>query len=624
MGCPCFAFMQSNLNQDTEVDTQDLVFFLGEWMAGGYWSSGHFISSVADFNYDGIVNQEDFGILSQEWRQSEPNAPDDYSNQPVSVWAGGYGYAAVYGEPVLFPGKTYGFAADRFLAGGILRTFRLRLYTDNGAEPILGTAKLKILSGFSNPFTLKADVDITEAVNSAKQSVDENGRFTLEYDCLSHDLAVTDSDFLAFYFPEHICFVRATEAACPRNEQVLYNSGGDLTGATVILDRELNGYSYLMDFRIDSQDYIIFDRNDQVTTPACIDLPYYENEPQYIILEDVYVPYTKNLKIDLCHTLGDGSDEVLKTITVDNATAMRFIDFDGFASSVSCAYAGRYNLHIWTDPQQGRIDVLYYNKYLFNIQHISLTFRNPQRIRPGSCIRRLYIHQDFGTGSIIDRIVVCRKPVLAIGDSFVSGYTYETILGHVGKALSDNNIFSQRRYVINGGISGNRVLDSYPSTATQIRWNDANHDLCAYHDVIVALVNGPGLNDVAQITSSSTAEQITQKAQALAQAIAKMATEALSDGDEVGGRNSVILCEMIPYTYNMEINFQSYLNQKACQEQFHVLLSELAVQQNIPIARVYEDFPSSYSDGTHPTAIGSLWIAQRIANVYETHQLPSQ
>jgi lysophospholipase L1-like esterase len=618
--CPCAAVMQSNLTQDLDVNTQDLTRFLEDWLVSGYWTDDHFVTSDADFNYDGIVNNEDFSILSQEWLWVEPNAPESYSNQPVTIWAGGYGYAAAYGEPVLFPGKTYGFISDRFLASGLLRRIRMRLYTDNGTSPIEGAAKLKILSGFSNPFTLRADIDITEAVNLAKQTVDSQGRFTLEYDCLPHGLTVTNSDFIAAYFPEHICFVRTTEVPCPSNEQVLCNWGGDITEAAAVLDHELCGYSYIMDFRIDSPEFIIFDNKSPIASPACIELPYYEKESQYIILENVYIPYSENLKIDLCQTFDDGDDRTLNSITLNDTISGRYIDFDGFSSNVSCNSGSRYNIHIWTDPQQGKIEVLYYNKSIVNIQHKSLTGRSPQRMVPGRCIRRLRIHQDYGTHGSVNRIVVCRKPVLAVGDSFVSGYNGKTILSNVGMALSGSNVFSENRYVINGGISGNQVLTSTSScSAIQIRWNNNDHDLCAYRDVIVTFVNGPGLNDISQIYASATAEQVTQKAHELAQAITKMATETLANGDEVGGCNSIVMCEMIPYTRYQETDFERFLKQKSCQEQLNSLLSEFATQKNIPIAQVYEDIPASYSDGTHPTTEGSIWIAQCIAETYEEY-----
>jgi lysophospholipase L1-like esterase len=265
------------------------------------------------------------------------------------------------------------------------------------------------------------------------------------------------------------------------------------------------------------------------------------------------------------------------------------------------------------------MDVLYYNSALFNIRHISVTGRHPLRFRPGTIARRLRFYQETGSGVSLQRIVVCRRPIIAFGDSFVAGYAGGPILANVGRALATQHLFTRDQYVINAGISGNPVLVSVEaSTAARLRWNSSRHDLCAYHDVVVLFVNGPGLNDVACITALNTPEQVSARAGELASAITQMAQEAFTDGDEVGGRNLPVMCELIPYTAYRESDYNRYLNQKNCIEELNFLLGQFAAANGIPFVQVYDEMPEAYSDGTHPTAQGSTWIAERIVQAYES------
>lgn len=610
----CFCqYAQADLGKYAIVDCCDLAVLSINWLTEADPNTND-VANDSDFNNDDITNLNDFNILARYWLKT----PRGYNNANVLVWPGKYEYRQVDGEPALFPGKTYGFISDKFGAAGRLRTVRIKLYTDNGILPVNGIAKLKLLSGISSPFNLKADIDITAAVNLAKQQTDAHGNFDFEYDFISFNINASPGDFLAVYFPENITCVRLASSANTNSEVVYCNSGGDAVSSPLPLDYQINGHPYLMDYQVDTNDFIIFDENSGFNAGSYIDVPAFKDESQYLIFEDVYVPSGQNLKADLCSNFDDESNSVLKTIELSFRSSNRYIAFDDNVSLIHAYGGNKYNIHVWIDPRCGRIDMFYVNTSMFDIRHVSMTCRKPLNLTPRTYIRRIKIYQDYGTAASVKRIVVCRKPILAIGDSFVSTYNGDTHLNHVGKALTKDGVFSKKRYVINGGITGNRVLTSGPAAAITIRWDGYNNDLCAYRDVVATFVNGPGLNDIG-LSASSTSQEIEQKAQDMAQGVINMVAGALAIGDKFGGQNNVIMCEQVPcYAYKLD-DYQKYLNRKICQERFNSLLSQFAVENGIAFARVYEDMPDTYysSDGVHPNSQGDLWIAERIALSYE-------
>jgi lysophospholipase L1-like esterase len=312
---------------------------------------------------------------------------------------------------------------------------------------------------------------------------------------------------------------------------------------------------------------------------------------------------------------------------------------DAFATSKSITgqEGDKFTLHIWTDPVNDLIEVVFINYgvgqgpsgNVVDIQHISLMDRSPIALADFP-LRRISF-TNTGTNATIESVVSCRKPVLAIGDSFVGTYSPPAQLTRVGAVLGA--AFTETRYVINGGIAGNAVSRSSPGNDTSIRerWNagqedlegvEPDQDLVAFRDVVCVFVNGPGLNDIIpRIDENSTENDINALAGRVSGDIERMA------GDSIGRMlvtlndivsNDTVLCEQIPYA----VAGAGLVNEKAAQAKINTDIKAMSNSLQIPIALVHDNYAANggYSDsGTHPDVAGTAYIADQIADAYENN-----
>ena len=127
----------------------------------------------------------------------------------------------------------------------------------------------------------------------------------------------------------------------------------------------------------------------------------------------------------------------------------------------------------------------------------------------------------------------------------------------------------------------------------------------------MVLVNGPGLNDIAQINTDDDAA-IWRVVGAYG-VNTKIVNDALSSLLTYGETNDAVMCGMIPFPDGTS------LEQSAIKE-MNRLLRVTSNASNVPMALQNGEYVGGYSDtGTHPDAAGTTWIAEQIAGAYESN-----
>ena len=559
-----------------------------------------------------------------------------YNPSPVDVWAGGYGYAAIEGSAA-GQSATWVDLGNPIKCSGKLTRIRTRLYKISSYPTVF---KFKLFSGSPGNLTLQQTIDVTSHIQADLAGVSDAHRFEYDtsatYGSTTFDLAALNIQVQAGWYI----------GIYGNNDSVAYvfnnNEGGVIHA--IYGDNTPTG-SWTMpnpmelEAEVQTNEYILFDDTNSSSGwhggDPNIRLPFYKNDAQYIILQDVNVIDNDYMRINFIYNNASGARTTLFSMDVNYINNVDRLQIGNTSASIAQQENTKFTFGIWFDPNTDKYEVMFVNYLrgqgplgMLDIKHISLTHRQPIS-SAGKDLAIYPIRQiNLEGGGKIGRIVVCRKPVLAVGDSFVSAYTsyyVGTVLRNVGDKLDDPGIFSQQRYVINGGISGNCVLrNGTYMTAIKDRWNkaDVNEDMCAYRDVVVVFVNGPGLNDVAvndassNISDTSSDADIRALATRISGTVANMAGEAQYDFDALGGKNDVILCEMIPYLAHTGAE---YINENRAIQHINGYLRKTALNLNVPLALVGNLDPSYISaDGTHPTDAGSAFIAQQIASAYES------
>jgi hypothetical protein len=536
-----------------------------------------------------------------------------YDPNSTNVNGGGYGYAATSGDLV---NSSYSWttadAGHPILLDGILTEIKIRFH-NGGSDCTM--AKLKVLRGNGPNYSVVSTTDITSALNAARLAGD---RFL--FDLTGLNIAIQAGDIIGFYItPDegsiNYVFKQSTGTDC------VYGNG-DVSN----LPNIYSGRAFYMDAIVRTPEYVIYDNTNGeaglTTANSPIFIPYFTDKNQYIILEGIDgINNYESLSVGLDVTASTtGESSTLESIVIYMAPNLK-----GYISMTTCnkkrsltvdTPGNKFDIYIWTDKNTQQIEVLYVDRDLVVPLYYSLTSRSPQYLAGCNTIRRLILSQGAGNSARIDRIVVCRQPVLAVGDSFVSGsITATQVLNHVGAKLDDPGVFTNRRYCINGGLSGNTMC--YETTNTiPGRW-DGSGNMCAFRDVLVAFVNGPGLNDIASHVYTLALQR--EYTAGLIGALATMARKAMDDADTYGGTNDVVFCQMIPYmnpTNANAYNAQAIID-------YNKEINKLGYYTNSPVASM-ADFPLNYisADGAHPTDDGDLWIASQIAMAYEHNTVP--
>ena len=511
-------------------------------------------------------------------------------------------------------------AANPSLTFGCTGTLTgLKIYMRSTTANACALAKLKIMSGTPGSFVLESEVSILTQVAEVKPAAVEN--FILELTGLS--LPVEPDHFLAN------CLDTSVTYAIKNPGLMTYYYGN---GDTAVLGASAT-YDICWEATISTSDKIIY-TGSTWTAGETAHIQSYDASPFYIVVEGVQVPDTETLAFTLQYT--DATTDA--TATEETYT----IDYSGGAgdgtvkgdAATTASIAGqegdKINYYIYINPATGKQD-LYFCNYTdgaggqgdTDIKHVSLNSRGLANITAANKLRRIGI-VNAGGNATADRIVVCREPVVAGFDSYVSmGSGGVLVLGRVGAYLDDAGVFTEQRHVINGGIPGNLVTDTTESsyTAIKTRWNSSENDLCGFRDVVYVFVNGPGLNDVASLVGeASTDIEIDCLAYQIAGEILTMAGDVLStkiDGVTVTS-NDLVLCGMVPYTAN---SGQEEINEMLCQQRVNELLEVAAYRLGVPFVDCWG--LASYTDGTHYTDAGNALVAERIATAYENNQVPN-
>lgn len=477
-----------------------------------------------------------------------------YSASPVNVNCGGYGnpFTDTTASPVRDTGKTICVPAYRFGVAGTLTDVKMRFYHDlTGASCTV--FKLYILSGTPGAFVAKheitssGDISLVDQLNAASV-----GRqyFTVDISTLSQE--VEADEFLGAYFDGAFYTVKNDG----NGQTSIFSGDGDTMAMTTRVKSDL-----LWQTVVSTSEFILYDRYGDGETDSdggwrgsCIvpiDTP--DTGSYYVILEGTQVPDGESLSISLEYTDAGGVNSTEKTYKIDYSGGPR----DGMIygdpvngitkmQSVAGQEGDKIDYYIFVDPVHWAQNILFCNftdgQGFYgdkDTRHISLMGRETGSFTASSKIRRLRLTNSGGNASV-GRIVVARKPIVVVGDSFTSGYikgtcvrislgtdykyynavdnhvsssggtvasdfakdlvaghwiettsttttdwaqgtTYiggHTILSNVGAKLAEAGVFSQRRYVINGGISGNGLTfdntnDNFSTTANRVRWKSS-------------------------------------------------------------------------------------------------------------------------------------------------------
>jgi len=573
-----------------------------------------------------------------------------YDSSAVAVHLGGFdAYAS--GATTIAQSQTHIDTVNTIACAGTINQIKLSTFYSTGYEA--SVFKFKVLRIVGTDYTVVHDA--TSLV--AEWDLLTSGVFTvLTKSGLSID--VQEGDLIAIYY---VLDTAGTRGALP-DEQAggnIKSIASDITGTTAIADVGFSdnaGNTIQCEITGTTGEYLLTD-DSSPTAGALIPIAYPTATPFYLILEDVDVANGEVLDIHLQYTTSASEPTSDRIITVDfsGADAADVIKFTTaapatvgtehvVAGSVYGANgpggAGRgqkFNFLLWIDPANATVNnELFYTNFDKGMgttggdKDISLINYYQRSNRTNTNIlNNIIITQTTGTPTV-GRVVVARDPVLAYGDSYVSQHDgTSTSLAHVAEQLGA--LFTKTRYVINGGIAGNKILvdSAATSTANRKRWNFhegnpedlANSDYVMMRDVVVVFVNGPCINDiVTDITSSSTDAEIGAFAQRLSSDIGRMVGEAAyedADINNLGSANDTIMCGLVPNTAG---DAATNLNVNSCVDQVNTLLNEQAAVAKIPFIKV-ANMGVYLSDGTHLSTAGDTEYARRIAVGYENNRL---
>ena len=564
-----------------------------------------------------------------------------YDNSLVTVASGGYGSCNTCGGYVTLGAAnwTMAFANTRVRASGRLSGFKMRLYGYN--EPTI--AKLKILSGAA-----KGAVALVQDIDILIPMVADYGaaRFTLDLETwlVSNEINVTEGQFFGLYTYNvagnavRLLSKDANTPADPEGDGVWGYTTGDHTTGTVDYTQPEQTEAPLMEFEVLTAERVLYDSDDGSLGPfgtgEAVNIPAYTDQSYYIMLEGVQCPDTDTLAIAFNYTDAAGADD---TITIDAKAGNLLLNYDGGGDTdklgigdyttfkaIASQEAENFNIHVWIDPVNHLMDIAFCNYQDGqgglsdrDIQHIPLMDGTAQAITD-AVIRRLAITSTAGT---IDRIIVCREPVVVPGDSFVSTYGTITELSRIGAALDDAGIFSEKRYVINAGIAGAMILASnVASSGLTTRWNTLASDqyIVGYRDCIMCFVVGCA-NDATEASEADAYEMAAR----IVGAIGTMVGDTLDDTATLGGRSDCVICGPIGAPPDSDSdNYRTFF------QRVNNGLRHLAYTANVPFVDLYGDeaksqFTNFYaSNNWHPSAAADSSIARKIAAAYESDAVP--
>lgn len=578
-----------------------------------------------------------------------------YDNSDIEVMQGwGSNSHATNGVPITGTrGATSIITNPVVLTAGILNTIRWSAYIGNVAG---SEAELKIVYLDGSTLKLRETYDIAWLVDAEQLRIDLIGgiipgdaRMTLDVRSLNINVEVGD---MIGFFVSHASVIRMLTYSDDDAGQFQYEVGnfpasGNPDDAVFSGEEVTVDNAACVDFTVDTNKYIFLDDDTELVDGDVLSIPSIvsDDEYLYIILREVTVVNGDILSVDFEATSeGSGIAKTRTTLKFDSSGGTNIIEYrnddDDILKTLELTEASDYKLdvHLWIkrDPESDgpECDVIivdYENGQGLSdkdYKHQSVTSRNPQRFYNGTTVdyaRRLKV--TAGASSIAGGVVVCRKPIVAIGDSYVGAYTLATTevssLSNVGLVLGA--AFTETRYVINAGIGGNQTINASTSVHSIVnRFNGPRNDIIAYRGAIIAFVNGPGINDtMIQVSTTlvpANSEDIFSKA--IPAAIEQMVIQSKQ-------YNEVIMCEMVDLEdgYDSESGKTKANVDSAYWTTLAANLKRVAADAEVPFAYVRDAFNADpdtyyYSDNLHPSEDGSLLIANTMVSVYENNLIP--
>jgi hypothetical protein len=566
-----------------------------------------------------------------------------YSKSNVSIVTGGFGFSTQSAGTL--PGlsnRTWADVQNKIKASGLLTRIKFRIRSTDGTRPT--TFKVKIMYGAASPYSVRAVINLTTAINWTTQ-IPSAGYSTIDYDCTALGIQVQENDFVGFF--TNPANIEISGIGSVTDTTLYYSATAQDYGVgadNATLGGSQSSHHLSLECTVQTGNFWwATDTTLQVRTKYN-PIPNITSEPFYVILENVAVPTDESLTIGLETTNPTtGAVVIEKTIVIDYTGANKSITLNTSGNpSLTLGDTSDddrcHDLHIWTDPVTGKIEVMVVNYKNgqgiddADIKHSSITARVSGALSAtGLVFRRVTFTQGTGTGATVGKLVVCRKPVVAMFDSFVSTVESDaTVLARVGKYLDDAGIFTEQRYVINAGISGNGIMrDSDTHTAFRTRWNDVanGRDICAYRDVVFALIVN-GLNDTGiggPNTVNTTAKAHERAGQILGE-IGKVLGDCSGVFDYATGTIYRTPCDAVvcgpiyvaPDSRSAVLDLFKNL--------IDIGLAMLCCSANVPYARVIDDFSSTLyasSSDSHPSdTSGSEYLARKIAYAYENNTVP--
>ena len=580
-----------------------------------------------------------------------------YDNSAVNAYLGGFG-AGTSGDTTLARDTTFVDTTSKIACDGNVTSVSLTMfYTDTWPAT---SAKIKLLrEKGAAEYDVIYDQDITDEYNALTSGAVDIMTKTVDWDVLEGDL-------FAAYIILTIDVARGIRAISLTDGNIKSISG-DVTSRTSIEDYTDNAGTTLQFSATGTTTNFLMTSNENPSggnhaNGDIIPLSVPTNDKYYIIMEDVSVPHGESLTINLQRTSSGGASISDRKIVLD------FTDYDPdnpssgdglikFTTSTDVVISTQdiipaevfsnkgFTFMYWVDMTSDTTsEELFYTNYnqgmgLTNGDIKCVDYHERARTnRTATNFVRAYITQNTGSGASVGKFVVARKPILCIGDSYVSSYNdVFTRLNRVGRNLLTS--FSENRYIINGGIQGNKLLVDAIGVVKSIRehWNkrlnsdlDGNidgsdrQDWVGMRDVVTIFVNGPCINDIVSSANGLTLNEEEQRALSvrLAGDIARMAGEAgFNDSTRIttGGANEVVYVGVCPNTAGIDAEANAEI--KRIIDNLNPSIKIYAVLAQMPFVDC-SDLGDYLSDGTHLTTEGDQILADRIVAAYENNLIP--
>jgi len=552
-----------------------------------------------------------------------------YSTSPASVTVGGFG--EVSGSAWLQDCTAIDIRCVLAMTCNVTE-LHMTVTKSSGEIASAGDIKIKVVSETGGVYTVQYDIDFSAEFNALSpgcQTLVKTGNW-----------AVQKGWMLGHYSSANLFTSTIHQVAGLSSWHAFVYRNGDCTD-TFSSPATVSGRALAIGAYAATSECVLFDDPSGHIGEGGIAIPVFRAVPYYIVVE-TSVPDGESLEIQAMRN-GNSAEYTMHTLRIsyDGGNGDDSVRLYNGATYNPCAQksiAGqegdKITYHLWegvgadASGELDRIDCLFCN-YTDgqgptggdgDIKMVSITDRAGLMTLDDLETRhiRWLKFVNVGGHAAVHRVVVCRRPIVAVGDSYTSSCGGGvTVLARVGAALDDPGVFTERRYVINGGIMGNRVLADSTGwgTAIKTRFNQAasNQDLCAFRDAVYVFVNGPCTNDAGTAT---TQERVYRTVVGAAGAIGQM----VYDAKAISG-SDVVMTSLMPWAPAALGTDYNQWQADAVRES-SALLKTIASYARVPFADFYNDYTGGWWSYNHPDDAGSLMMARAIATAYEESRMP--